>query len=171
MTPIAFIATVPLEDWRYAWRLDQLDQPMPDRDRERIKPLASISAKVISEQPGFTELHRDFPFKKGLFKRVDSLPLNPLDHQDAVLKEDEKVRKWLAEKGIPFDAMVFLGYDGSNIVLTDWEMLIRYWRLFYYPISDDLTVYDGALDWCLLFFHEHEIFFGTNQKELPKERS
>ena len=41
-------------------------------------------------------------------------------------------------------------------------MLVKYWTAFYYPISDDLTVIDGAFTWALLFYHEEEVFFGSN---------
>lgn len=135
---------------------------MPAADRSRIRPVASVSVKVIADILRHAGLHLDCPFKRGMFHHIDSLPLVSSDDLRESVKEDEKVKRWLSEKHIPFAAPIYLHYDDSNILLTDWEMLIRYWRLFYYPVSDDLTVFDESLAWSLLFFHEHEIFFGAN---------
>ena len=162
MISTATFEEVPLEEWRYAWRIDK---PLSRLDRERIHPLSASSSKRIGDFLSETDLHRDYPFKKGLFRRTESLALIPVDHQDKLVKEDRKVKKWLYQRGIPFGAPVLLSYDSSNAVLTTWKMLVRHWRLFYYPISDDLTVCDRSLNWCLLFFHEHELHFGTNEKE------
>jgi hypothetical protein len=165
MIPAPAIEEVPLEEWRYAWRIEQFDSPLSRLDRERIRPLSAASSKRIADYLDTTGLHRDFPFKKGLFRRTESFALTSVDHQDKLLKEDRKVKKWLYQRGIPFAAPVFLSYDSSSAVLTTWKMLVRHWRLFYYPISDDLTVCDGSLNWCLLFFHEHELHFGTKKRE------
>jgi hypothetical protein len=165
MITTAAIEEVPLAEWRYAWRIEQLESPLSLLDRERIRPLSVASSKQIADSLRATGLHRDFPFKKDFFRRIESLALTPVDHQDKLLKEDQKVKKWLYRRGIPFAVPVFLSYDSSNAVLTTWKMLVRHWRLFYYSISDDLTVCDGSMNWCLLFFHEHELFFGTNKTE------
>ena len=170
MISVAEIEEVPLEEWRYAWRLEQLDSPLSRLDRERIRPLSAASSKRISDSLDTSILHRDFPFKKGLFRRIESLALTPVDHQDKLLKEDKKVKKWLYQRGIPFAAPVMLCYDSTNVVLTTWKMLVRHWQLFYYSISDDLTVCDSTLNWCVLFFHEHEIYFGTKKPE-PNKRT
>ncbi|MDR0352046.1 MAG: DUF2947 domain-containing protein [Opitutaceae bacterium] len=159
---------IPLDEWRYAWRIEQLESPLSALDRERIRPLSVASSKRIAGYLDATNLHGDFPFKEGFFHRIESLALTPVDHQDKLLKEDQKVKKWLYRRGIPFDAPVFLTYDSSTVVLTTWKMLVRHWQLFYYSISDDLTVCDHSMNWCLLFFHEHELFFGTNKTEPNK---
>jgi hypothetical protein len=50
-------------------------------------------------------------------------------------------------------------------LVTTWKRWIRYWNLFYYSIADDLTVIDDTLNWALLFFHEHELYFG---RKIPR---
>jgi len=158
------IEEIPLTEWRYAWRLDQYESALSQLDWERIRPLSAPSSKQLSDYLNASGIHDDFPFKKGLFRRTETLALTTVDHQDKLLVEDQQVKKWLYQRGIPFAAPVFLSYDNSNAVLTTWKMLIRHWRLFYYPISDDLTVWDESMNWCLLFFHEHELHFGTNRE-------
>lgn len=158
MIPADAIEEVPLEDWCFAWRIEQ---SLPILDRERIRPLSPASSKQISDSLDAINLHYDFPFRVGLFRRTESLIFRS-DEQDALEKEDHLVKKWLYHRGIPFTAPVFLIYDSSNVVRTTWKMLIRHWRLFYYPASDDITICDPSLNWCLLFFHEDELHFGSN---------
>lgn len=47
--------------------------------------------------------------------------------------------------------------------------MIKYWDLFYYGSSDDLTIIDDSLNWALLFHHEGVIYFGTNQDFVPDD--
>lgn len=42
--------------------------------------------------------------------------------------------------------------------------MVKYWDTIFYGGSDDLTVFDDSLEWALLFFHENEIYWGTNKK-------
>jgi hypothetical protein len=64
-------------------------------------------------------------------------------------------------RGVPFRQRGYLSYHPDTALVTTWKMLIRYWNLFYYSIADDLTVIDDTLNWALLFFHEHELYFGS----------
>ena len=50
-----------------------------------------------------------------------------------------------------------------------WKIFIKYFDSFYYPGSDDLTVCDESLQWALLFYHEDEIYFGTNKDFKPSD--
>ena len=47
-------------------------------------------------------------------------------------------------------------------MIVPWKLLVKYFNCFYYPIADDLSVIDQGVNWALLFYHEHEIYFGTN---------
>jgi hypothetical protein len=48
-------------------------------------------------------------------------------------------------------------------MIVPWNILIKYFDSFYYSSSDDLTVINPDLIWALLFYHEDEIYFGTNK--------
>ena len=63
--------------------------------------------------------------------------------------------------------MVYLSYQADTAIIVPWKLLIKYFDAFYY--ADDLTVIDQSLNWALLFFHEDEIYFGTNKIFLPSE--
>ena len=45
-----------------------------------------------------------------------------------------------------------------------WKLLVKYFDDFYYGSSDDLTIIDESLNWAVLFYHENEIYFGSNEK-------
>ena len=45
-------------------------------------------------------------------------------------------------------------------MIVPWKLFIKYFDSFYN--SDDLTIIDQSLTWALLFYHESEIYFGTN---------
>lgn len=52
-------------------------------------------------------------------------------------------------------------------MIVPWRLLIKYFDNFYYGGSDDLIVIDQSLNWALLFYHEDEIYFGTNKVFKP----
>jgi hypothetical protein len=159
---LARLDYTPLTDFRYSWRFDDPILPVLPHDRPRIRPLTQAAARVISDRLSHSLVHCDFPFTSGRFSYVESLSLSPVTHQDELQSQDSTVKKWLFRRGIPFSREVYLSYDSKTAIHTSWKMLVRYWRLFYYPISDDLSVFDSSLSWCLLFFHEHELYFGSN---------
>ncbi len=105
------------------------------------------------------DIHRDFPFTDGYFRSVVSTRIG--DSNGNVV-EDRRVRKWLYQRAIPFSRRVWLSYQPEWANETTWKMLLKYWTACYFPISDDLTVIDGSFNWALLFFHEQEVFFGSN---------
>ena len=45
------------------------------------------------------------------------------------------------------------------------KIFVKYFDSFNH--SDDLTIIDPSLTWALLFYHEYEIYFGTNNDYEP----
>ncbi len=48
-------------------------------------------------------------------------------------------------------------------MIVPWKLFVNYFDSFYYAGSDDLTIFDESLNWAFLFYHEDEIYFGTNK--------
>jgi len=94
------------------------------------------------------------PFEKGNFKEVDEF--NQFYHTS----ESEKfLKKWLYEKGIAFSTGVFLLEESNNqAILTTWKMVVKYAAELF--ISNDLMLFDKTLNWCLIYFHHDQLFFG-----------
>jgi hypothetical protein len=153
-------ATIPMDQFPLKWRFtDPRYDVLPTIHLAQVKPLAPADAKRLWDLILQAEIHRALPFTQGHFLSVVSTHIGD-SHRNQV--EDRRVRKWLYQRGVPFRQRVWLSYQRDRAIETTWKMLVKYWTAFYYPISDDLTVIDGSLNWALLFFHEHEVFFGSN---------
>jgi hypothetical protein len=94
------------------------------------------------------------PFRKNYFRQVDDCMIT--------LNGDQKIKKWLYNRGIPFGKEVILDADisGRAVVLT-WKMVIKYWEGLFF--ADDLVIFDETLNWGLFYFHESHLYFGKNR--------
>ncbi len=157
----------PMADFPLKWRFtDPRYSVLPAAHLDQVRPLDSSSAMRISRFVSDSGLHVEIPFRSGFFQHVESTKIAE-SHGNG--EEDDRIRKWLYRCAIPFDRKIFLIWQPEWVVETTWKMLLKYWTDFYYPISDDLTVCDESLQWSLLFFHEHEAFFGTNLPRTNRE--
>jgi hypothetical protein len=146
---------IPMEDFPLKWRFtDEKYDKLPEAHLEQLRPLNNDASKFLWEYIGDTNLHKDIPFKKEFFRTIDNVKI--LDDNET------EIKKWLYHRGFPFDKFVFLSWEPSIAMIVPWKILIKYYHSFYYSSSDDLTVIDRSLNWALLFYHEDEIYFGTN---------
>jgi hypothetical protein len=151
---------MPVEQFSMNWRFTEKNyDKIPDLHLDQLKPLNKIASEFIWDFIQNNKLHDDTPFKKGFFRNLDKAEVTDENHKD--------VKKWLYERGLPFGKEVFLSWQPSEAMIVPWKLLVKYFDSFYYPISDDLTVIDESLNWALLFYHEHEIYFGTNEDFKP----
>lgn len=161
---ISEVAHMSMADFPLKWRFtDPKYSVLPVVHLEQVRPLEPKSARKVWRFILDTDLHQDVPFRQCFFQHVESTKIGE-SHGNH--EEDDRIRKWLFRCAIPFDRRIFLIWQPELVVETTWKMLVKYWTDFYYPISDDLTVCDESLQWALLFFHEHEVFFGTNDPRL-----
>jgi len=144
--------------WRFT---EEKYDKLPDLHLEQLKPLNDNAAEFLWNYISDSGLHNHSPFKKGFFKTIDKVK---------ILESNEKeIKKWLYQRGLPFEKEVFLSWQPDVGMIVPWKLLIKYFDSFYYGSSDDLTIIDQSLDWAILFFHEDEIYFGTNKKFKPSE--
>jgi hypothetical protein len=149
-----------MADFSMKWRFTEENYNiLPQLHLDQIKPLDSEAARFLSDFIAKNGLHKDFPFKKDLFRNNDKTTIGD--------DNEKEVKKWLYHRGIPFDKEVFLSYGRDTAIIVPWKLLIKYFDDFQY--SDDLTVIDQSLNWALLFFHEGEIYFGTNEDFTPSK--
>jgi hypothetical protein len=99
------------------------------------------------------------PFNERYFKIIEEF--------DVTENCEKEIKKWLHNKAIPFDKIVYIEGDrsGQSIALT-WKMVIKYWEGLFF--SDDIIIFDETLNWGLFYFHEDKLFFG-NEKIYNKE--
>ena len=155
-----FQHVIPMGDFGRKWRFtEEKYDKLPDQHLNQLKPLDKEAAKFLWDYIASINLHNDIPFKKGYFRTID---------KTNILDDNEKeIKKWLYQRGLPFDKLVFLSWDQRDAMIGPWKQLIKYFDSFYYGGSDDLTIIDQSLSWALLFFHEDEIYFGTNNDFKP----
>ncbi len=157
-----FQHTIPMDDFRLKWRFtDDIYNKLSDHHIDQLKPLDNVAAKFLCDYIEKTNLHINIPFKKDFFRITDKAK---------ILEGNEKeIKKWLYHRGLPFEKLVFLSWDETNAMIVPWKLFMKYFDSFYYGGSDDLTIIDQSLEWALLFFHEDEIYFGTNKDFKPSE--
>jgi hypothetical protein len=154
--------TIRLDNFELKWRFtDEKYDRLPDNHLELLRPLDKVGAKFLSDYISAVNLHGDIPFKKDFFRTIDKA---------RILEGNQReIKKWLYQRGMPFDKLVFLSWSPENTMVVPWKIFVKYFDIFYYGSSDDLTVIDQTLTWALLFYHEDEIYFGTNKDFKPSE--
>ncbi len=153
---------IPMSDFALRWRFtDRTYDELPPMHLEQLKPLDEQASKFLSDFIEISGLHDDVPFKRNFFGIEDKIEIAKRDNKE--------IKKWLYERGLPFEKEVYLSWGPSTAMIVPWKLVIKYFSAFYYSSSDDLTVIDDSLNWALLFFHTDEICFGTNEIFLPSK--
>jgi hypothetical protein len=138
--------------WRF---IDEGYDKISDQHLAQLKPLDKMASEFLWDYISNSGIHNDIPFKKNYFRIIDEIKVSD---------DTSKTKKWLYQRGLSFDKPVFLSWDKENAMIVPWKILVKYFGHFYCPIADDLSVIDQSLSWAILFYHEYEIYFGTNSK-------
>jgi hypothetical protein len=153
---------ISIDSFGLKWRFtEEKYDKLPNQHLDELKPLDREASKFLWEYIAKTNLHNDTPFKKNFFQTIDKIKITE--------GKENEIKKWLSQRGLPFEKPVFLSWDIDNAMIVPWKFLIKYFDSFYYPASDDLTVIDQSLNWALLFHHENEIYFGASENFTPTE--
>lgn len=148
--------TIPMDSFSMNWRFaDESYRKLPQLHLDQLMPLSVHASKFLWNYIVQSGLHKDTPFKKDFFKTIDKAKITGDNNVD--------IKKWLYQRSFPFDKLVYLSWQPNVAMIVPWKLLIKYFDDFYYSVSDDLTVIDESLNWALLFYHEDEIYFGTNE--------
>jgi len=144
-------AAISMNEFSLKWRFtDSKYYELPKEHLDQLKPLSLEGAKFLNNHIG--QLHNEVPFTAKFFRVVDQIDI----------ADESEARKWLYGRGLPFEKNVFLTWNAKTAMIAPWKLVVKYYNEFYYPGSDDLTVFDQGLSWALLFYHEDEIYFGAN---------
>ncbi len=130
---------------------------LPETHREQILFLDVVASKYIWSFSNAAHLLTGglwAPFEKNNFKEVDEF------NQFYGTSESEQfLKKWLYKRGIAFNTWVYLLEESNNqVILTTWKMVVKYAADLF--ISNDLMLFDKTLNWCLIYFHHNQLFFG-----------
>ena len=147
------------QSWTFLWSPEEANK-ISDEYKDQIHFLNEegtefvrnylISSNMITHNYG-----ADYsPFTKGYFNIEKKF----------IVREDceTEIKKWLFNLGIPFDKYVFINTDHSGkAVMLTWKMVIKYWEGLFF--AEDLTIFDGSLNWGLHYSHDDELFFGKEK--------
>jgi hypothetical protein len=131
---------------------------LPQTHKDQILFLDKEASKYIWKFSGDANLLTGggwAPFEGGNFRQVD---------QFADFRRNEEsnsaLKKWLHHRGILYPTWVFVLNEGDDqVILTTWKMVIKY-AAELFTINDTL-VFGSTLHWCLFFYHEDQLFFGS----------
>jgi hypothetical protein len=154
---------IPMERFRLKWRFtEEMYDILPQQHLEQLRPIDADASKFLWNYIISVGLHDNIPFKKDFFRTIDKAKVT--------LENQKVVKKWLYQRGIPFAKEIYLSWDPGVAMIVPWKIFIKYFDSFYYSGSDDLTIIDCTLQWALLFYHEDEIYFGTNKDYEPNKQ-
>lgn len=149
---------IPMEEFTMKWRFtEEPYDELPDIHLQQLKPLDKQASQFLWDFISSSGIHTDIPFKKGFFKTTDKAKIGNSNQNE--------IRKWLYQRGLSFDKDVFLSWQPGEAMIAPWKLVVKYFDSFYY--ADDLTIIDQSLQWAVLFYHEDEIYFGTNKDYTP----
>lgn len=144
--------------WNFIGSVKEFDN-LPETHKEQILFLEKAAGKYIFEFASIANLTTGGfwdPFIKGNFKTVEEF--------DKLYENEEgkqALKKWLFNRGIPFQAWVFVLMEAYETpMLMTWKMLIKYSDYIFF--GQDTMIFDNTLNWCLVYFHEHKMFFGKD---------
>ena len=139
--------------WTFLWSPEEALE-IPTEHKDQIHFLNEEGSEFIKkylESSKMTKGLPDFPFKE-YFKKIDEFKIT----EDC----EEKIKKWLYNRGIPFSKYVFIDSDQSGqSVMLIWKMVIKYWEGIFF--AEDLMIFDDSLKWGLFYYHESEVYFGS----------
>lgn len=145
-----------IENFRLKWRFtDERYNILPTIHIEQLKPLNCEGSEFVWDFISKSGLHNHTPFKTDFFKTIVKAKIKNTNQKE--------IKKWLFKRGFPFDKEVILSWQPDLAMIVPWKLFVKYYDSFYYNISDDLTIIDKSLNWAILFYHENEIYFGTNE--------
>lgn len=129
--------------------------------QDQISPLNPNAAKFLWDY----EMKLGIKSTEKYYKNVSKFKTEFIDQ--------EKIKKYLYNLGIPFDQKVFIVTQPEIAVVLTWKMLIKYAHNLFYAY--DQTVWDKSLNWKLTFDDKGEFTFGKDliydgQLELMKNR-
>ncbi len=75
--------------------------------------------------------------------------------------DSQKVKKWLYERGIPFDQKVFWVTQPEWGFILTWKMVIKFSEELFF--ANDEMIWDKTLNWVLIFDHNDVFYFGKNR--------
>ena len=154
--------SVPLPEHPLKWKFqDDDEQELSDEFMDQIIPLTPLASNFLWKFESTQRYLGSISAIGEYFKEQEELSIGEGDSR--------KVKKWLYERGIPFDQKVFwVTQPDWGFVLT-WKMLIKFSDDIFFGSNE--LIWDKTLNWCLIFDHNDVFYFGKNRTFAAEQRS
>ncbi|MGL4596590.1 MAG: hypothetical protein ACRCYO_03625 [Bacteroidia bacterium] len=141
---------VPLSEHPMKWIFEKEEGVAPSIEfQDQIIPLHADAAMFL------------WRFRMTQRMGVDEKNFLQTDSYSIVGKSSEEVKKWLYDRGIPFDQKVFWASQPKDAFVLTWKMVIKFWEDLFHG-SDEL-IWDKTLNWVLEYDHNDLFSFGKNR--------
>ncbi|QNR25027.1 hypothetical protein [Croceimicrobium hydrocarbonivorans] len=143
----------PLSEFPLQWRFKDpdFDQLAPDLLAQLI-PLEEEAALFL-----WSEINQ-FQFYKG--RSLDPQLFKEYDQLQATDSKAQEIQMWLDKRRIPGNQLIALSWEATEAMLLPWAIFVEHYACFWYPSSDDLTIFDLKLSWVLDWSHFGLLSFG-----------
>lgn len=144
--------SVPLSEHPQKYRFENEGMQLSDEFKDQIIPLTPEASKFLWE---FETSQRHLGSIVALgryFNEQSELSFGE--------NEEHRVKKWLYERGIPFDQRVFWIHQSLSGFAMTWKMVIKFSEELFF--SSDEVIWDRTLNWALIFNHSDTLYFGKN---------
>jgi hypothetical protein len=150
---------IPRPDPNFIGTAKEFDD-LPETHKEQILFLNNDAQKYIFEFASSAHLITGGfwdPFAKSNFKTVEVY-----DRFYGIQASKNELKKWLFNRGIAFPTWVFvlMAADQPPLLMT-WKMMLKNVEHIFF--GDDVLIFDKTLNWCLVYFHENQMFFGKDK--------
>ncbi len=146
------------KSWSFLWSPEEAEI-ISEEHKDQIHFLNNKGTELVTEFLKSSKLLANqtkqnlSPFREDYFKTQENFNIN--------LNQSSEIKKWLFYRGIPFDKYVFIDSERSGLaVMLTWKMIIKYWEGLFFV--DDLTIFDGSLNWALHYSEEGQLFYGKD---------
>lgn len=155
--------TIPLEESSsYIFKDDDGNLP-PEEHLDQIFPLNKKASSFLWNLETWTGITTYYNNLGRYFKDTERFSFGS--------NMEKQVKKWLYNRGIKFDQIVFIPMQPDRAIALTWKMVIHYSPDLFF--GHDLAVWDRTLNWVLIYDHNDIFNFGKNriydgQKEMLK---
>lgn len=153
----------PLEGYPMAWVFEADNgKALSPEFSDQIIPLQPEAAQFLWN---FECSQKALSVRKAHFKHCETFL--------AMHKNRSQIKKWLYERGIPFEQEVFWCHQPQQAFVLTWKMVIKFSETLFF--GHDERIWDKTLNWSLEFNHNDVFYFGkdriyTNQTQHDEEQ-
>jgi len=146
--------TIPLQEHTWKWMFENEDGHLPTTEHlDQIFPLDSKASNYLWKFENEIKLNTFAPETKRYFKDFEKFSFGD--------NMDKEVKKWLFNRQVKFDNIVYMTFQPTVAFAMTWKMAIHYSANLFF--GHDTTIWDRTLNWALYYDHNDVFYFAKNR--------